>query len=435
MSRTEAGRPPRIDESAAAEQAADAVRLRMAQWAFALVCLAVAGRVLAGDIFLNHYYPYTLEGGSLIGKIHPSNYLLGLAASIMYLGPGFRFRASDLPIVRAALILGFVVLAIGALNVAQGQFNSAGFVVDTYLGTIVGLMILLAMPYGWREIAGMLVLGVLAFNSVIAMGEFAAGRYVFSATVPPAEFRPAGLLGYALNVGVINMTAAILLASLHAPALLRIAAGCLFLVAVFISGSRAALMVGAVLLPVVMVATAHLRKQGPSGGVTFVILALAAIAASPLIYVAASEFGLLARFADGVLDDSARTRLDIYQVFSHASWRDLMLGGDVNLVRQLALERYGIQHIESPIVTFVFVFGLPMTIFFVASLVWLLARIGYRAHPAIGLAMLAFLVVALTNNTLSTKTPVFFIVIILAIGARAHHDRVHAHTVSAAARR
>ena len=341
-------------------------------------------------------------------------------------GRDFEFRDEDLPVLRAVLIFGGVILAICTGMALQGRTGALGYVIDTYLLTMLAIVLLLAFPFGWRSASAMLILAALVFNSFLAMGEFASGRYLIPFDVEPAEFRPAGLLGAALTVGVVNLAAALMMISTRINLLLRISAIVILAAAIFISASRTAMLAGAVLAPITVLATAYERKQGPSPGAALVIMILAAIVAVPLIGMAASELGLLARFSDGIVDDSAKTRLEIYRVFEFVEWREIILGADINGIRKIAQEQLGIEHIESPFITFVFSFGLPLMIMFLLTLIWLMFQLARRTHPAVGIALLAFTGVALTNNTLSSKVPSFFIAVMLAIGIRAYHRRVSA---------
>lgn len=397
--------------------------LLLARCAFVVFCLAIIARVLLGDATLNQYYHYSTTGGNLAGKIHPSNYMFVLCAALMYAGPGFRFRDADLPVLRAILIFGMVVVAVIFPGLLRGQTGSIGYVLDTYIFSMLAAVIALAFPYGWRIRAAMIGITTIVFNAAISIGEYGAGRYVVPYDVQPAEFRPGGLIGFPLTAAVINMCAALFLLATRISLLWRISGVLILLAGIVISGARTSMLVTAAFLPIVILLAAHARQRGMSMGTTAVVMLLAAIVLVPIAFMIVSELGFLKRFSGGLVDDSAKTRVEIFKVFGFVGWRDILFGGDVDQIRRMALQRLGIQHIESPIVTFVFNFGLPMTIAFLSFLAWLFYRLARNTNPAIGATLLAFLIAALSNNTLSTKVPSFFIVVILTLGMRAYFGR------------
>lgn len=203
--RRDAGEGSAVTLAAGSDVSAGSGRMALARLAFVFFCAALVGRILGGDALLNQFYAYTAEGGNLAGKIHPSNYLFMLAAGLLYAGPGFRFRQDDLPLLRAIILFGTVIAAICVLLVAPGRSGAVGYVIDTYLLTLLAMTLMLAFPFAWRAAGAMWIIAALVFNAFLAMGEFAIGRYIIPFEVEPAEFRPAGLLGAALTVGVMNL--------------------------------------------------------------------------------------------------------------------------------------------------------------------------------------------------------------------------------------
>lgn len=143
----------------------------------------------------------------------------------------------------------------------------------------------------------------------------------------------------------------------------------------------------------------------------------------PLLLMGIAEFGFLDRFKSGYVDDSAQTRIEIYRVFEFVSWRDIILGTDILKIRKIAQEFYEIELIESAIVFFVFDFGLIGTVLFALLFFWLMWRLARYSHPVIGLGLMVFVGLALTNNTLSTKVPSTFACLVLAMALSAAHRR------------
>ena len=413
-----AGRPVRAGDEARLPR-----HYAIAKWAFVVFCIGIAIRVLIGDGILNLVEHYTSDGGSLIEKIHPAVYLMFLCGFVIYASVGLRFSAAERDEIRALLLLTGFLTALGTINIALGRGSSAGYVIDTYITTLLIGVLLYAMPHSWRETAAFLVIGLVVFNSGFMMLEFGVGHVLLPQAREAAEFRPSGFLGTPLTVGVLNLSTAVLLISLRMNALLKAVGVTLLAIGIFIAGARTAMLVASVIIPVSLILAAYQRKQGMSAGVTAVTILLAAVIAGPLIFIVASELGFLARFQGGYLDDSAQTRIEIYRVFDYVSWNEILFGSDLLNLKRIVNDKLGIQFIESAIVFFVFDMGLFGFIIFFGLLLWLLHVLSRRSHILLPLAMLCFLGLALTNNTLSTKVPSFFAAIVMIIGVRAFHLR------------
>ena len=421
----EAGRP--VGRSDAVGRLAGAAQLppgySMAKWAFGVFCVGIAGRVLIGDGVLNLVERYTSDGGSLIEKIHPAIYLMFLCGFVIYASVGLRFHRAERAEIRALLLLTGFLATLGAINIALGRGSSAGYVIDTYIATLLIAVMLFAMPHSWRETAGLLVIGLIVFNSVFMIVEFAVGHVLLPTAMEAAEFRPSGFLGTPLTVGVLNLATAVLLISLRMNVMVKGCAVALLAVGIFIAGARTAMLVSGLIIPVSMILAASRRQQGMSAGVTAMTILLAAVIAGPLIFVVANELGFFARFQGGYIDDSAQTRIEIYRVFDYVSWNEILFGSDLLNLKKIANEKLGLQFIESAIVFFIFDMGLFGFIIFSGLLLWLLHVLSRRSHILLPLAVLCFLGLALTNNTLSTKVPSFFAIIVMIIGVRAVHLR------------
>jgi len=255
------------------------------------------------------------------------------------------------------------------------------------------------------------------------MVEFGLGRTLVPAALEAAEFRPAGFLGTPLTVGVLNLATAVLIISLPINSFVKAGSVGLLALGILIAGARTAMLATSLVVPISLVLAAWQRRSGMSPGVTMIAILLVAIIAGPLIFIVANELGFLARFQGGYIDDSAQTRIEIYRVFDYVSWREILLGSDLLELKRIVNDKLGIQFIESAIVFFVFDFGLIGFIIFAALFGWLLYVLSRRSHILLPLATLCFLGLALTNNTLATKVPSLFAMLVMLIGVRAAHLR------------
>src|SRR3954462_6892968 len=95
-----------------------------------------------------------------------------------------------------------------------------------------------------------------------------------------------------------------------------------------------------------------------------------------------------------------------------------LFGGDIAAIRKIAFERFDLQFIESPLIIFMFQFGLFGTVAFLAVLAIVFRRLLAGAAWPVVLGAVTFLGVALGNNTLSSKTSSILLVFMLIEASR-----------------
>jgi hypothetical protein len=147
------------------------------------------------------------------------------------------------------------------------------------------------------------------------------------------------------------------------------------------------------------------------------IVFLSLLLVIPVALLILPSVGFLDRFQNGLFDESALARVKVYQLFGLVSWQEILFGTDIDAIRRLALEHLNLEYIESPLVMFVFQFGLFGTIAFLLSMTRTLTALlaGAGIHVLIG--TVAFFVVALGNNSLASKVPNVMLMIMLLIVA------------------
>ena len=81
--------------------------------------------------------------------------------------------------------------------------------------------------------------------------------------------------------------------------------------------------------------------------------------------------------------------------------------------------------IESSIVVFIFQFGIIGSSILIGGLLYVFYRLGRGAQIQVKVGLLTFLLVALTNNTLSAKGPALTVIFLLAIAFRSSLKVLH----------
>ena len=149
------------------------------------------------------------------------------------------------------------------------------------------------------------------------------------------------------------------------------------------------------------------------------LILLGLVCLIPIALPAMAQLGLLERFiTDGYVDDSANARVEIYRIFGLVEWRDILLGADPLWIKKLAFEKLGFEFIESPVVMFVFQFGALGAAALFCTILMSLWRLAAGSDWRAALGVVAFLLCALSNNTLSSKNQAIVMMVVLCLAYR-----------------
>jgi hypothetical protein len=162
----------------------------------------------------------------------------------------------------------------------------------------------------------------------------------------------------------------------------------------------------------------HLLRGGRMSLVTFASVAiLVPVLALAVGAIASGGFFdvLLVRFADD--SGSAKTRLEMFEIFSQLSAHDILVGANPDMIdsirRSLGLEL----GIENPLVRLLLYQGAIFTGFLLAGMTLFLIEIMRRLRPGYGPALIFFVIVVNSYESISNKTTGLaqFIVLMIAM--------------------
>jgi hypothetical protein len=273
---------------------------------------------------------------------------------------------------------------------------------------------MLALPPALSEKVGALLIAFVVVSASIALGEVALQRRLLPYWATELSFRPTGLTEHPLMLGLFNATAISFVPLTRWRPVVKLAAIGVLLLSTLASGARLASL-GALASAFAVLLLSELPSVPRSKVLQLKLLALiAAILAVPVGLMALVQLGLLDRFQDGLLDDSAMARVSIYGLFGLASWNEILLGADIARMRRLAFEHFELEYIESSLVMFVFQFGLIGTTVFLLFLARTFVILVSGAGTLVVLGTCTFLLIASSNNALSSKSPnVLFITLLI----------------------
>ena len=367
---------------------------------------------LSASILTNWKIHYLTAGGFFLEKLHPATYLTCLAFALLLI------RGSD-PIGQinrifsdSKLILIYLLcwsyLAV-QMFVLDRPFT---VIIDTFLLPVIMCLIVWQMPRRFMILPVVAFHGLMLINIVLGYYEYFSGHRLVPLTlgnvVVFGEWRSAALLGHPLTAsGIVGayVVALALRPSLIPSTILRLPIIALSLASLMVFGGRTALVtVLLVLGGLAATRMLHLLR----GGRTTLPAAIATICilfAGAIVVFAAFDQGIfdkmLLRFSSD--KGSAMARLATFNMLSHFSWSELILGPDpvrVNALQaQLGLN-YGIENFW---IACIVQFGLVHTILITIGLGCLFAEILMRSHRAAWAVLLLITVIAASSVSFSSK--------------------------------
>ena len=387
---------------------------------FLLFALALLLRASLPPPFLDTFINYTPDYGSIVEKIHPGTYALAGVFALTLLTVRARIDAWSYRTGAGLLGLGAAIALLIVYLAMAGRTSAAGYLIDTYVAAMFAGLTLLLFPPAVRARAGELMLALILVSSALGIVEYLTRTRIMPYPTGEPIFRPTGLAGHPLTLGLLGATAILFVSMARWSPAIRLAAIGLLFIGVAAASARIALLAAAVAVFFAILGgtgrggssaqRARLRSLLLVGGTIGLVGAITVLAMS----------GFLDRFiARGLLDTSAMARVDVYRLFALTEWRDILLGTDIVTISKIAEQQLGLLAIESSPVILVYQFGVFGALLFAAALLMAIARALSGAPIAAYIAVMLFFAVALSNNTLTTKTPVVLILFVLLIGLQA----------------
>lgn len=369
---------------------------------------------LSSGVLWNLGVNYNGVTGAAASKIHPATYLAFATLGLVILArrnPASFFVAlvtrhpGTLAFLLATLLLGSAIVLDGRKGIAT--------VFDTYLLAII--VALIAAELETRDFARVekLIHVLLAANALLGLAEYALNTKVFpfrfDGVALDWDYRSNGLLGHPLeNAQMTGLYVMVLLAGGGAgmPKSLRPAAILLQLAALVPFGGRTALlltlaMTALWLVPRVLQMLRGARLPLPAFAAIAVLAPLLALGVG-LIAVGGFFDVITDRFADD--GGSAKSRIEMFEIFNQLSAHEIFIGASSAVIDSLRTSRGLEQGIENPVVRLLLYQGAVFTTFLIAGFVLFLIEIARRLRPGYAMAMVFFLVIVNSYESIANKT-------------------------------
>ena len=383
-----------------------------------LTVAAIALRLLITPQVMNMLMDYTVEGGPFYQKLHLATYfMMALLFTVLVnrLNRTPTLADEEILFLRSMLRFAAIMGTFVVYFALTGRFSAIGFLVETYLVAVVMVIILLLQSEQVRRVVAEVILCILIASAFAAIVEVILQRPLLSINGRWEVFRAYGLSSHPLALGAQCVLAIGFVPLMRWSRWVKILVTFLLILGCVAANARAPL---AASLLAIFLLILLLRWQGLSPGQEIqaklvTLLILLAVGATMAIFLL--SVGLLSRF-NSIVDESSLARVQVYDVFYYVSWKDILIGMDAADLIRIVNEKVGIQHIESALVYFVMLMGLPLAVMFTLVIVSYMRRLLIGSALAAKIGVILVILVDLTNNAFATKSVNVLIISVLLVG-------------------
>jgi polysaccharide biosynthesis protein VpsF len=385
-------------------------------------CL-LAELLLPGHV-LDAYYSYARPGGSPILKIHPGTYLiLGIFVAFMAAQEPLVFFRRQAKAQAWALQFFLTTVLIAIIELVKFGTSGLAYMLDTLIVASVMIMLMFSLTAEQRYNVSKLILTFIFINSVVAFFEFISKRHF----LPNSDFneftyfRAGAIFGHPLANTLITAPALplIFMTDWSNSRKFIFAGACI--ISLLCYGTRSGFAIGLTSFGIAMLiysTSLVLRNKLQATSLMLIIIFVVLSGAGAIIFIAtATDLGSRI-FERAYVDDSARTRILIFQVFNFITPAQLWNGIPLSDVLILQEKYDALQYLENFWISILLALGIPTFILFCASLLYFFYGLRQGQSYLINIAVITFLILASSSPSLSTKTPMLTLFSVTIYGLR-----------------
>ncbi len=372
-----------------------------------MFCVFLLSFILGGYLLENLGIQYVSDGGSSLGKIHITSYILFFCIGMLTLEKGLNKPLANLKELRGAWLVSTLSISV-VIFYGLFRFGTSGmaYLIDTIVSALLAVYLLSQLNSEHKKKLLRLLAYLLFINAVIAILEFILGKTLVDVSFSSfSHFRSTALLTHPLNNALITAALApLLMNQTRFPTLLYFT---VIFLALFAFGGRAA--VGVFLFGTfILVAPkipAFLTKGIKMTKIRFAALQAltfcAVIFTSLVIIFTPIGSRILSKLH---VDGSAQARFDVFIILEQLSPSEWVFGASQELINNIAFY-IEIDVIENYLIGWIVSFGLICTFLLIVSCYKLPVKLARNSNIRVSVALIVFIIVSLTNNALTTKTP------------------------------
>jgi hypothetical protein len=305
--------------------------------------------------------PYNVTGGNFFAKFHPASWLAPLLLLLVWQDYAAGWR---MPIGHLVCSVGLLTPVIGLLAM-RGKGALASTFIDIYLVPDILLLALSRLSTARVRVLLRLFVGIVAFNVLIVVIEFASRRALLPHEEVERFFRPAGLFAHPIMAGTLFYCAMFLTSRGVVPTWLMRPLMLLFLLGAALCRVRGPLAIAGLI-----VLTQIVRPAVPRERMSEYVLDFGVVLLLPFAVLAVFWSGAFDRIMQlGIWEQSAQSRFSIFDTIHLLNHHQFWNGVDgYNVGEYLATQITGGQTIENAFVSIVFQAGFPIAVLMTVSL-------------------------------------------------------------------
>ncbi|ENO8416242.1 hypothetical protein ACEQ4U_001318 [Vibrio mimicus] len=376
------------------------------------VMMALILSVIFGSYFLENLgIPYVSDGGSPLLKIHLYSYIILLSYFMVSIKIGMTWFSNKLGEYSNIWLISLSCLSF-VIIYGYFRYGTSGmaYMVNTFLVSLMIIPLISILNDSQVDKILKLVSYLILINSVIAIFEFLTNSRIIEVEFKDfSYFRSSALLTHPLNNSLITVSLSLLLFNkTFLPGIVYIL---ITLLALFSFGGRSALVIFVFVLfiyyfPQMWKFITSGVKANKKRVALFMLPGYLAILSFLMILI---NSGITERIMSNLyIDGSASARIDVFFLLEQLTVSEWIWGASHRLLESIELY-IGINVIENYFIGWIFTFGLIGTIPLAMCVFMPLYYFSRNGDYSSKLSVLIFFLVGITNNSLTTKTPVLLL--------------------------
>jgi hypothetical protein len=400
----------------------------------ALMILALLFAFLLPTPLLNQMTGYADPGGMPLFKFHFYTYTLLLALLLVTLAVGLVRFVSEQAIEHPGVLqFALVIVLCAAITILRQGMSGVANMANTMFAAPLAVMLAFYLDEERRERLTALIIGFVTVNAAIAVCERVAGvnLFVFPEMGGAEYFRATALMGHPLENAFITSSVMFLVPAMPWSTLRKFGVLAIMLAGILAFGARssfaATLVLGSVAF-LFFAARALLRGK----------MRVSNLAAAPWIGLLALGAGTALTFGTSLgerivqlakIDASAQARIDVFKLFDYLSPSDLIYGVDFAEINFLLKTYKDVAVIENCWIGLLLMLGAILFAVFAVSLLVFLRSLARGRGALAFFAVVNFLLVASTSNSIRTQTASLLIFAVALIGIPSRRQIAPARSV------